>query len=298
MIRRSRRTLPFAVASLFLALAVTLPAVVLAAPNDGVKAPIRAMYVRPPRGVLKGKPVQVLVALHGMGGNGADFSRDLTEQADRYGWMIVAPTVDYGDWRDPNQVAREEPVIIQGLIEYVDSLPERTGLATRKQVVILGHSRGAQLAHRFAEFRPERVLAVAALSAGTYTLPLKTSAQGARLAFPFGVTDLDKYPGGRAFNPKMFSDVQFWVAVGGEDTNPNEVPRQWDAQGTTRVQRAQAFAAAMRQMGASAVLRVFQGVRHELTPEMRGAACTFLAGLTSTRSMVSVGVLHRYPVML
>jgi pimeloyl-ACP methyl ester carboxylesterase len=145
----------------------------------------------------------------------------------------------------------------------------------RRQVLVLGHSRGAQLAHRFAEFRPDKVLAVAALSAGTYTLPLSSGPHGS-MPFPFGVKDLAQYAG-RAFDATRFGNIQFWVGVGGQDTNPNDLPRQWDAyEGTTRLQRAQAFEAAMKQLGASAVLRVFGDTKHELTSEMRLAACTFL----------------------
>src|SRR5205085_6400354 len=138
-----------------------------------------------------------LVALHGMGGTGEEFSKDLVEQADRYGWMIVAPTIDYGDWTKPEIVAREEPVLIRALSDYVDQLPQLTGMPVRHMLLLIGHSRGAQLAHRFAEFRPERVLAVAALSAGTYTLPQGT------LSFPFGVKDLAQYAG-RAFDASRF----------------------------------------------------------------------------------------------
>ena len=210
-----------------------------------------------------------------MGGNGESFARELTEQADRYGWLIVAPTIDYGDWRDPNQVAREDPRLIGALIDYLDQLPARTGWQTRPEVLLLGHSRGAQLAHRFAEFRPDRALAVAALSAGTYTLP------GSALSFPFGVKDLAQY-GGRPFDKSTFDDVPFWVGVGSDDTNPADLPRQWDqSQGTTRVQRAQAFESALRQLGVHALLRVFHGTQHDLTSEMRVSACSFLNRIAS-----------------
>src|SRR6185436_4361302 len=117
-----------------------------------------------------------------------------------------------------------------------------------------------------------------ALSAGTYTLPLAAEAQGKGLSFPFGVKDLEKY-GGRAFDPIRFEGVQFWLGVGGDDTNPNDLPRQWDAyEGNTRVLRAQAFEKAARQLGATTILRVFGGTKHELKSEMRSAACTFLGG--------------------
>jgi pimeloyl-ACP methyl ester carboxylesterase len=243
-----------------------------------VGTPIRSVYVRAPRPspAIHNKPVQVLMALHGMGGNGEAFSKDLVEHADRYGWLLVAPTVDYGDWTKPDLIAREDPLLIRALANYLDQLPQIAEMPVRRQVLVLGHSRGAQLAHRFAEFRPDRVLAVAALSAGTYTLPLTSGPQGA-LSFPYGVKDLSTY-GENAFDSARFGRIQFWVGVGGLDTNPAHLPRQWDTyEGTTRVQRAQTFESAMRQLGASSVLKVFGDVGHEFTSEMRTAACTFLS---------------------
>ena len=241
-----------------------------------VGTPVRSVYIRAPRGATSTTKLQVLLALHGMGDNGEDFSRDLIEQADKYGWLLVAPTIDYGDWTNPSVVAREDPVLIHALADYLDQLPQLTGFQTRRSVLILGHSRGAQLAHRFAEFRPDKVLAVAALSAGTYTLPNASGPQG-ELTFPFGVKDMARYAG-HTFDPARFDLVQFWVGVGGQDTNPADLPRQWDSiEGTTRVQRAQAFEAAMQQLGAKSVLRVFGGAKHDVTGEMRLAACTFLA---------------------
>jgi pimeloyl-ACP methyl ester carboxylesterase len=250
-----------------------------------VGTPIRSVYVRAPRvsAATQGKPVQVLLALHGMGGNGEAFSKDLVEQADRYGWLLVAPSIDYGDWTKPDAIAREDPILIRALVDYLDQLPQQTGLQVRRLVLVLGHSRGAQLAHRFAEFRPDRVLAVAALSAGTYTLPLASGPQGG-MSFPFGIKDLALYAG-KAFDSNRFGGVQFWVGVGGLDTNSADLPRQWDQyEGTTRLQRAQAFEAAMRKLGASAVLRVFGDAKHEVTSEMRLAACTFLGGAMVTRA--------------
>ena len=239
--------------------------------------PIKSVYLRLPRNANRAAPLQVFVALHGMGGNGQSFGESLAEQADRYGWLLVAPTIQFGDWRDPMQVATEDPVIINALATYLEQLPQLTGLNTTRRVLFLGHSRGAQLAHRFAEFRPDKTLAVAAVAAGTYTLPLAVGPLGNGLPFPFGIVDLQRY-GGRPFDPVRFGTVPFWVAVGGEDNSPTDVPRQWDAaQGTTRVQRARAFEAAMRQLGADVVLRVFRGTKHELTPEMRSAACAFLS---------------------
>jgi pimeloyl-ACP methyl ester carboxylesterase len=255
-----------------------------APPDPLAGTPIRSVFIRAPQRVTPtSAPYQVLLVLHGMGGNGPDFARDLFDQADKNGWLIIAPTIDYGDWTNPAVVAQEDPMLILALNDYLDSLPRMVGAPVRHLILLLGHSRGAQLAHRFAEFRPDRVLAVAALSAGTYTLPATAGPNG-NLNFPFGVQDMDHYAG-HAFDQQRFDSVAIWVGVGGQDTNPGDVPRQWDSiEGATRVQRARAFEAAVQQLGANAQLRVFGDARHELTGEMRSAACDFLQGATAAQA--------------
>ena len=75
-------------------------------------AEIQDVFIRAPRNVSSSEPLQVLIALHGMGGNGADFGGALASQADAQGWLIVAPTISYGDWTDPNQIMHEEPRLL------------------------------------------------------------------------------------------------------------------------------------------------------------------------------------------
>ena len=165
---------------------------------------------------------RVLVALHGVGGNGELFAANFVEAADRNNWLIVAPTLGYGDWQDPQQVARKSRCSSNGWRRISTVRPGRN--PSLQRVLLLGHSRGAQLAHRFALFYPDRVLGVAALSAGTYTLPRM-------LDFPFGM---------RIRRPARSAGaaVQFLLGVGTDDTNPSEVPRAWDPYlGMTRVQR-------------------------------------------------------------
>ena len=283
-------------------LAMSWPTAVLtfaAGPDSASLAgtPIRSVYFRPPAGASTDasshRPLQVLVALHGMGGDGEAFARELTDQADRYGWAIVAPTIAYGDWTDPAQVAREDPVLIRALLGYVDTIPERTGWQVRPEVLLLGHSRGAQLAHRFAEFRPDRVLGVAVLSAGTYTLP------GSGMSFPFGLTDLASYNAGQSFDASRFDDVRFWLGVGGDDTNAADLPRQWDRlEGSTRVQRAQAFGSALHALNVHAQLRVFNGAKHDLTSDMRVSACSFLHRVASAPRSAVLGRLAAAPSAL
>jgi predicted esterase len=263
-----------ALAALLLAAAGLVPAA-HAAPAPAA-ARVTAVALRLPHAAPAGQPLPVLLALHGLGDSGEGFAAGLAAQADRRGWLLVAPTIAYGEWRDPAQLAREEAALIRWLDAYLDALPARLGRPVQGRVLVFGHSRGAQLAHRLALARPERVAAVAALSAGTYTLPLAEVA-GRAARFPFGAADLAAHTG-RALDAAALRGVRFLVGVGAEDADPAAVPRQWDAYvGATRLERARAFAAALRGQGVPATWRAFAGAGHDLTPAMVEAAAAWLA---------------------
>ena len=254
----------------------------LAALRAAGAAEVRDVYVRAPQASPDDKPLQVLIALHGMGGNGPDFGNSLAGQADAHGWLIVAPTIGYGDWTDPLQITREDPALVAWLSDYVRNLGGRTGYPVQPRVLLFGHSRGAQLALRFTEIHPEEVTGVSAVSAGTYTLPFSRDAHsGQALQFPFGVADLARTDGGQAFDARRFESVPIWIGVGGADSNEADVPDAWDAYiGLDRLGRAQAFTQALESLGANVALTVFQNADHTLTDDMRVAGCDALAAAT------------------
>jgi len=243
---------------------------------------IRDVFIRPPQNGADGEPLQMVVAIHGMGGNGADFGGALASQADRYGWLIVAPTIQYGDWTDPAQIAREDPALIAWLSDEIGKLAANAEYPMNPRVLLFGHSRGAQLALRFTEIHPEQVASVAAVSAGTYTLPVSRDSRNRLLEFPFGLANIARDDGGKAFDPRTFAQVPIWVGVGADDTNPNDVPDAWDPYiGDDRLERAERFTTALSKMGVDVTLNVFDGASHGLTDDMRVAACTALAQATT-----------------
>jgi pimeloyl-ACP methyl ester carboxylesterase len=193
----------------------------------------------------------------------------------------VAPTFAYRNWRDPLTVGEDDIALMRGLTDLLVQLPGRIGRPVDPKVIVLGFSRGAQLAHRFAETYPERTAAIAAVAAGTYTAPMALDAAGRQLRFPFGTGDLAERSG-RLANPEALRQVPFWVAVGANDNNSADVPRQWDAiGGKTRVERAGSFVQQLKAIGASATLAIFPSVGHELSGDMVGEATRFLAEATS-----------------
>jgi pimeloyl-ACP methyl ester carboxylesterase len=252
---------------------------------------VQDVYVRfPNTDTARDQPVQVLVALHGMGGNGADFGGALAAEADEHDWLIVAPTIAYGDWTNPDQISREEPALIAWLSDYISNLNQTSGVAVEPQVLLFGHSRGAQLALRFAEIHPDQVAGVAAVSAGTYTLPLTRDAQtGKALNYPYGIANLAQADGGKAFNPARFESLPIWIGVGGADNNAADVPAAWTPYiGPTRVDRARHFAKTLESLGVDASLTVFPNTDHTLTDQMRATGCNELASDTSDSAEPSV----------
>jgi pimeloyl-ACP methyl ester carboxylesterase len=217
-----------------------------------------------------------------MGSDGASFSAPLVAEAERLGWILVAPTFGYGDWRDPEQVRRDDSLFLAQLKGLIDSIPARTGLSVNPRVLLYGFSRGGQTAHRFASFYPRYVLGVVSFSCGTYTLPYAASTHasaGARYAFPFGLSDLDRYTG-RSLDLPALRQVRFLLGVGAADNDSRDVPHQWDSYlGNTRVERAWSYYRALQDAGIQVEMAVFPNVGHAELPEMRTRAIEFLANL-------------------
>lgn len=221
----------------------------------------------------------VFVVLHGMGADPEGFAAGLVADAERNGWVMVVPHLPYGDWTNAESLKSEEKKQMAWLNALLVLLPEKTGIPVRDRALLYGFSRGAQLAHRFALAYPQRVMAAAIMSPGTYTLPVEHSAaydNHAPLNFPVGVNDIDSYCG-RSFNPFAVKEIPFWVGVGEQDNSPGDVPRMWDRYlGTTRVERARSFASSLSELGADVEMNVFPGLGHAESLDSRGSAVAFL----------------------
>ncbi len=244
--------------------------------------PFNRVFIHVPPKAAAQQAVQVVVVLHGIGGEGKGFAAPLIAEADRNGWILVAPTIQYRDWHNPTEVAAEDVENSSRLVATLDTLSVQTGLRIQPKVHLYGFSRGAQFAHRFAIFFPERVNRVVAISAGTYTLPYKTAdvdgdGQPDELVLPYGVRDMTTRLG-RSLDRAQLKQVQFWIGVGGSDNSANDVPRAWDPYvGRTRVERAREFDSVLQKQGVHCSLHVFPGVGHEVTPQMVSEAVAFLA---------------------
>ncbi|MFN8524869.1 MAG: hypothetical protein U0821_17375 [Chloroflexota bacterium] len=253
--------------------------------GEWIKAtPISDYQLLLPTNAYDGRPVQLLVALHGMGGNGADLARSLGPDANQRGWAVLAPTMSYGDYRDPEQVRRDGALLTR-LKALIDVLPSRTGVTFAPRVLLFGFSRGSQEVNRFAMMYPELTAAVAGVGAGAYTLPLTqivgesaSADRGISSEYPFGVANIEAICG-RTFSAVAAQKVPFWIGVGAQDNRPQDVPRQWDALlGSTRLERARRYTEALSRFGAPAELHIYASAAHEFTDAMRSDIFQFLDG--------------------
>jgi len=261
---------------------LTSPAAVPNPAPAPVGPPKYFLYVPP--GLPPDKPARLLIAVHGMGGNGPDFGSAFIPLARDHGFILVAPTFNYGDWYSPANIRVEDIVLGRQLIALLDDAAWRSGYDLRPRVFMVGFSRGAQLADRFALFHPDRVAAVASLSAGTYTLPQASAdvdgdGQPDALPLPFGTADMTDWVG-YPLDTDTLRRVQFLVCVGGDDTNPSDLPHQWDpVLGKTRVARAVTFEDTLQRLHVPAQLTIFPGAKHQLTPAMTAGVGAFLSKL-------------------
>jgi acetyl esterase/lipase len=102
-------------------------------------------------------------------------------------------------------------------------------------------------------------------------------AAASALPFPFGMADCaDLF--GRVFDADRLTQVPFWIGIGSRDSDPGDVPRQWDPYiGDDRLERASRFAQSLQAAGVNAEVTEFANTGHAEIPEAREAAIRFLS---------------------
>ena len=228
---------------------------------------VPASVTRDPR-----SPATLVVVLPGLGGSGRDFAADFVAAAEAGRWLLLAPSPDY-DPRDANESLQNADLRVDNeLMTLIDRALARPGLRIAARVDIVGFSRGAQSAHRFALRHPERVDALASFSAGTYTMPTSPA------EYPLGVGGFELWNHLRRFDPVALRRVRVLVGVGTADANPADVVRAWDdVGGTTRLERGTRFAQALTQLGVPTRFQTYAGIGHSFVPAMRDDAIELFA---------------------
>ncbi|MFB9950611.1 hypothetical protein ACFFP0_17300 [Rhizobium puerariae] len=193
--------------------------------------------------LAQGSPMgPVLLVIHGISRNAAEMASRFAAHPAFRDHTIVAPLFEAGRFGQYQQL-RAKPgqmrsdIALGNLLEHLSLI---SGLNVAK-ISLFGFSGGAQMAHRYALFYPDRVSSVLAVAAGWYTMP--TTA----LRYPYGIGT-----GAPAtFDVAAAMNVAVTVAVGSLDTRHDQALRRSrlieTSQGRTRLARALAWVEAMRQ---------------------------------------------------
>src|SRR5262245_61554428 len=192
-----------------------------------------------------GRDAPIFVTVHGVSRNVDEHAGLFAPFAERYGVVLIAPSFTAQGHHGYQRLEAdgEGRGADQDLETIVSEVANLTG-ARAGSLYLFGFSGGAQFVHRFTLAHPERVAAAAVGSPGWYTFPDSAT------AYPYGLGS-GADPSAPRFDPGRFLRVPIRVFVGGADTLGGENLRRNPAldrqQGTTRVERARRWVAAMRQ---------------------------------------------------
>jgi hypothetical protein len=143
-------------------------------------------------------PARVLLVLRPETSSGPVAATPMLDNARRAGWVVVAPTLDYGEWSNEDDVRAAALHLLPDLRALLEDLDAHLEQPTLPRAFVYGVGRGGQLANLFALAHPELVRAVAVTGALPCMLPLEQSGPpGAQtpLYFPTGLADLEVYTG-------------------------------------------------------------------------------------------------------
>jgi pimeloyl-ACP methyl ester carboxylesterase len=212
-------------------------------------------------------PVTLVLVLPGLGGVGRGLAQAFVPAAEEHRWLLLAPSPNYDPILGNESLSAADLRVDESLMALVDEVIGTSRFRVAAAIDVVGFSRGAQSAHRFALRHPDRVAALASFSAGTYTMP--TSPE----PYPYGIGNFALLNHQHSFDAAALAHVRVLVGVGEADANPADVVREWDAVGgTTRLERGKRFAQALVQLGVPTRFRTYAGVGHAFSPGMRDDA--------------------------
>jgi Putative esterase len=230
----------------------------------------------------------ILFLFHGDDRNASQYRDALINKSNQKGFIVIAPefseqnypTGDQynlgnvfidGDNPSPNTLNPEDKwtfSIIEPLFDYV-----KTQLSNNSNSYqIIGHSAGAQFAHRFMMFKPNaRFDKIVASASGWYTMPENN------VVFPYGFNSspLQNSSLSTLFGKKLF------IQIGSNDNNPNASGLrrnpQADVQGTNRLARANYFFNTSKNIALTHnnnfqwQLKIVSGIDHDFIPAINNA---------------------------
>jgi pimeloyl-ACP methyl ester carboxylesterase len=179
---------------------------------------------------------------------------------------------------------------VMAMVEHARGrLREERKTSVRDKAVYVGFSAGGHFVSRMAVLHPERVLAVWCGGTGGHPILPFAEYSGRQLSYPAGVGDVEEISGTK-FDARAFRRVPMLFVQGSEDTNAslpaNDEPsdsyrfaQAEDLRAVLGLTTRERFAKAKQiyaDAGANAEFRTYEGVAHQITPQMAGDIVQFI----------------------
>ncbi|MCC7103598.1 MAG: OpgC domain-containing protein [Chloroflexi bacterium] len=243
-------------------------------PNEATADAGTLVYV--PSSAPTSGDLRVLLVLHDETSTGPLTAAPFIDEAERAGWLVLAPTIDYGDWSTEDEIRAAIIDLLPSLYDMMEQTDQHVGRETSLRALVYGEGRGGQVAEMFALSYPEAVRGVAMVDALPCMLPRTETEIGAErdsLPFPAGLGDLEDFRG----SPPDFAAIgqlAFWIKPPADQSPEADERCGWLGARVTAVDQLARFTSAMTDLGARVVT-----VGAEPTPESDRSALEFLASL-------------------
>jgi len=201
-------------------------------------------------------------------------------------WKIYTHALDRDTMlTDKKEYRRLDLQLVAMIDDAIDRLA-KDGFKFDRKVLINGFSAQGMFANRFTFLHPDRVKAAAIGSPGGWPIAPVEKYEGKSLRYPIGVADFKKVSGHK-LDIATLRKVPLFIFVGDEDDN-DSVPfdDSYDQDdrdlinpllGKMPVERWPISERLYKQAGLNAQFKLYPGIKHTVTPEMRDDIRVFLA---------------------
>lgn len=200
-------------------------------------------------------------------------------------WQIYTHALDRDSMVTDRKEYRRLDLQLLAMIDHAIFLMKKDGIKADKRVLINGFSAQGMFANRFTFLHPKRVKAAAIGSPGGWPIAPVERYKDKTLRYPIGTADLNVVAG-KKLDMKSLRKVPLFIFLGDKDTNDSvpfgdsydDVDRELinPLFGKTPIERW----AISKQLYADAKLnaefRLYPGVAHTVTPQMRDDIRAFL----------------------
>ncbi len=189
---------------------------------------------------------QVMVCIHGISRNAEEQIKAFSEQAARHDFVIIAPRLRKKDFGGYQRLEKGEagytPV---DALDMILQDVEQIFKVNTSQFSLFGYSGGAQFAHRYALFYPQRLNKLVICAAGWFTFPDPDE------VFPYGLKNAPENMPDLSQTVNDFLSLPIRVLVGEydkiKDPGLNRRKRINHQQGYHRLDRAKRWLNAIQQ---------------------------------------------------